>query len=129
MIHQTGFARIHAIAPVFEGAVVAMADFTGASIGGASFRDALIIDSVFDGASLLSMDLEGAIVFEQTFLEQLKQAASPGSFVAERWQLTPVAAGEVANHPRYTEMTNHVAEDAYAGAQAWRISHAAPAAD
>lgn len=129
VIHQTGFARIHAIAPVFDGAAVAMADFTGASIGGASFRESLIIDSVFDGASLLSVDLEGAIVFEQTFLERLKQAASPGTFVAERWQLTPVPAGEVANHPRYAEMTNHVREEAYAGVQAWRISRVAPIAE
>ncbi|MEM5474307.1 pentapeptide repeat-containing protein [Hoeflea sp. AS60] len=122
VIHQTGFARINAIAPVFDGAVVAMADFGEASIGGASFRDGMIIDSVFDGASLLSMDLEGAIVFDQTFLQMLKQAAQPGTFVAERWKLSPIPAGEVAEHPRYFEMTNHVPESAYAGVQAWRIS-------
>ncbi|MDF1609610.1 pentapeptide repeat-containing protein [Hoeflea sp. YIM 152468] len=129
VIHATGFARVNAIAPVFDGAVVAMADFTGASIGGASFRDAMIIDSVFEGASLLSMDLEGAIVFEQTFLARLKQAAAPGSFVAERWTLAPVPAGEVASHPGYVEMTNHVPESAYAGLQAWRISRVAQAQD
>lgn len=122
VLYQTGFVRVNAVAPVFDGAVVAMADFTAASIGAASFRNAMIIDSVFDGASLLSMELEGAIVFDQVFLEKLKQAAAPGSFVAERWQLTPIPAGEVTNHPRYLEMTNHVPESAYAGVQAWRIS-------
>ena len=129
VIHDTGFARVNAIAPVFDGAVVAMADFTGASIGGASFRDAMIIDSVFEGASLLSMDLQGAIVFDQTFLERLKQAAAPGSFVADRWQMLPIAAGEVAQHPRYIEMTNHVPESAYVGVQAWRIARIEPASD
>ena len=129
VLHQVGFRRVNAIAPVFDGGVVAMTDFTGASIGGASFRDAIIIDSQFGGASLLSMDLEGAIVFEQTFLQELKQSAAPGSFVADRWQLTPVPAGEVASHPRYIEMTNHVDETAYAGVQAWRISRAQPVAD
>jgi len=122
VIHDTRFARINAIAPVFENAVVAMADFSGASLGAASFRGAMIIDSRFDGASLLSMDLDGAIVFDQTFLEQLRQAAAPGSFVAERWRLSAIPAGEVAEHPGYIEMTNHVPEAAYAGVQAWRIS-------
>tara|TARA_R110002020_G_scaffold137805_4_gene307446 strand:- start:266 stop:1927 length:1662 start_codon:yes stop_codon:yes gene_type:complete len=122
VIHQTRFARVNAIAPVFDRAVVAMADFTGSSIGGASFRESMIIDSVFDGASLQSMDLDGAIVFDQTFLEQLRQVAATGTFVAERWALTPIPAGEVADHPGYIEMTNHVPEAAYVGVQAWRIS-------
>lgn len=122
VIYRTGFRDIHGIAPVFDDAAVAMADFTAASIGGASFRNAMIIDTVFDNASLLSLDLEGAIVFEQTFLQQLRQVAEPGSFVAERWRLTPISAGEVAEHPRYIEMTNHVPETAYANRQAFRIS-------
>ncbi|MEP3438836.1 MAG: pentapeptide repeat-containing protein, partial [Hoeflea sp.] len=129
VIHDTGFARVNAIAPVFDGAVVAMADFSGASIGGASFRDAMIIDSRFDGASLQSMDLEGAIVFDQTFLEQLRQTAAPGSFVAERWKLSPIPAGEAAGHHGYFEMTNHVPESAYAGVQAWRISRVGAASE
>lgn len=125
VIHNTGFARIQAIAPVFDGAVVAMADFTGASIAGASFRNAMIIGSRFDGASLQSLDLEGAIVFDQTFLNKLRQASAPGTFVAERWKLAPIAVGEAANHPGYFEMTNHVPETAYSGVQAWRISRVA----
>ncbi|MBU2484096.1 MAG: pentapeptide repeat-containing protein [Alphaproteobacteria bacterium] len=129
VIHRTGFARVNAIAPVFDNAVVAMADFTGASIGGASFRNAMIIDSVFDGASLLSMDLEEAVVFDQTFLERLKATAATGTFVAERWTLTPIPAGVVADHPGYIEMTNHVPETAYAGVQAWRINRVAPASE
>lgn len=129
VIHQTDFGDIHAIAPVFDGAVVAMSDFSGASIGGASFRGAMIIDSVFDGASLLSLDLEDAIVFDQTFLQKLRQVAEPGSFVAERWRLSPISAGEVAEHPRYIEMTNHVTETAYANRQAFRISLAEQLAD
>ncbi|MEQ8738120.1 MAG: pentapeptide repeat-containing protein, partial [Hoeflea sp.] len=122
VIYRADFRDIHGIAPVFDDAAVAMADFTAASIGGASFRNAMIIDTVFDNASLLSLDLEGAIVFEQTFLQQLRQVAEPGSFVAERWRLTPISAGEVAEHPRYIEMTNHVPETAYANRQAFRIS-------
>lgn len=129
VIHKTGFARVNAIAPVFDGAVVAMVDFTGASIAGASFRDAMIIESSFEGASLLSMDLERAIVFDQTFLQTLAQTAMPGSFVPERWSLVSIAAGEVADHPRYIEMTNHVPEASYAGVQAWRISRVEPVAD
>ncbi|MCZ4290040.1 pentapeptide repeat-containing protein [Hoeflea alexandrii] len=129
VIHRTGFARVNAIAPVFDNAVVAMADFTGASIGGASFRNAMIIDSIFDDASLLSMDLEDAIVFDQTFLERLKATAAVGTFVAERWKLTPIAAGEMADHPGYIEMTNHVPEAAYAGVQTWRINRVAAASE
>lgn len=125
VIAETGFRGINAIAPVFDDAVVAMSDFSGAGIGGASFRGAMIIETRFDGASLQSLDLEGAIVFDQTFAQKLKQAAAPGTFVAERWQLAPIPAGEVAEHPRYFEMTNHVPESAYSGVQAWRISRVA----
>ncbi|OCW58619.1 hypothetical protein AWJ14_05630 [Hoeflea olei] len=126
VIHASRFVGVEAIAPVFDEAVVAMADFSGASIGAASFRGAMIIDSRFDGASLLSVDLEGAIVFEQGFAEKLAQVAEPGSFVAGRWRLEPVPADEVARHPGYIEMTNHVPEAAYAGVQAWRIVRAEP---
>ncbi|MCY0096072.1 pentapeptide repeat-containing protein [Hoeflea ulvae] len=122
IIYDTAFARIEAIAPLFDGAVVAMADFTSASIPAASFRNAIIMKSNFEGAVLLSMELEGAIVFDQTFLEKLKQAAAPGTFVAERWQLTPISVGEVADHPLHEKMTSHVPESAYVGVQAWRIS-------
>ena len=121
IIYNTTFARIEAIAPLFDGAVVAMADFTGASIAASSFRNAIIIESNFEGASLLSMELEGAIVFDQTFLEKLKQAAATGTFVADRWHLTPISAGEVADHRLHTEMTVQVPESAYVGVQAWRI--------
>ncbi len=120
VLHRDNFGGVNSAVVDFSGAAIAECDFTGASLGGIIFRDAILYANTFTDAVLLSADLEGAIVFDQTFLGQLAAQAATGTFVPERWKLVPLPAAELANHPRYAELTNHVPEADLVGA-AWRI--------
>ena len=120
VLHKDVFNGVHSVVLDFTDAAIAESDFTNASLAGAIFRNAILFENVFEGALLLSLDLEGAIVFDQKFLGQLLAQAQPGSFVANRWRLEPLSAADLAGHPRYAELTNHVPETRLTG-QAWRI--------
>ena len=120
VLHRDDFTGIHSAVLDFTDAAIAECNFTRASLGGVIFRNAILFGNDFTDAVLLSADLEGAIVFEQTFLGQLAAQAQPSTFVPERWKLVPLPAAELADHPRYAELTNHVAETELIGA-VWRI--------
>jgi len=120
VLHKGVFHGVHSAVADFTGAAIAESNFANASLAGAIFRDAILFKNDFEGALLLSIDLEGAIVFDQKFLGQLLAQAQSGSFVATRWRLEPLPAAQLAGHPRYAELTNHVDETELVG-QAWRI--------
>ena len=120
VLHLDNFRNVNSMVMDFSDSAVADCDFRGASLGGANFRNAILFGNDFTDAVLLSIDLEGAIVFDQTFVGQLAAQAQTGTFVAERWTLAPLPAAELADHPRYAELTNHVPETELVGA-AWRI--------
>lgn len=123
VLHRDDFTGIHSAIVDFTDAAIAECNFTRASLGGVILRNAILFGNDFTDAVLLSADLEGAIVFEQTFLGQLAAQAEAGTFVPDRWKLVPLPAAELANHPRYAELTNHVPETDLIGA-AWRIERA-----
>ncbi|MAY63231.1 MAG: hypothetical protein CML29_13565 [Rhizobiales bacterium] len=124
VLHRDRFRDVNSMVLDFTDAAVASCDFAGASLGGAIFRNAILVGNDFSGAVVPSVDLQGAIVFDQAFLGKLAAQAQPGTFVADRWKLVPLPAAEVASHPRYAELTNHVPETDLIGA-AWRIEKVA----
>jgi uncharacterized protein YjbI with pentapeptide repeats len=121
VLHRNNFSQVNSFVPDFTDAAIADCDFTGASLGGVIFRNAILIGNDFADAVLLSADLDGAIVFDQSFIGKLAAQAQTGTFVPERWKLVALPAAELAQHPRYIELTNHVAETELIGA-AWRIA-------
>lgn len=124
VVVDSRFRNVNAIAPVFDDAALANNDFSGAILAAASFRNAILLDNDFAGAAVKSLDLEGAIVFDAAFLGALDEVTMAGTFVADRWRLEPLSAAELAEHPRYIELSNHVDMAALAERQAFRIRRA-----
>lgn len=89
------FSDTDLLAANFDGALLVRPNFTNAVLGAATLRGAVLLAPRFDGAFLKSTDLNGAVVFGDGFLERLRRAALPESFVAARYEVAPMTVEAV----------------------------------
>ena len=96
-LNQVGFESVQGIALNFDAATLLAPDFTFSSIGTATFRGAALIEPVFDNADLRSVDFDGAVVIGANFLERITEAAAPGSFRPDRYEIDEIDVTEAMN--------------------------------
>ena len=75
---------------------------TNADLAGSTFRNTIFGVVDFTGANLKSVDFDGAIVFDETFLDTVAAQAAPDGFVRDRFELAP-APEAFAAHPRWAD--------------------------
>lgn len=103
-ISDTRFRQVQGLGMNFDHALLSNCDFTQASLAASTFRNAIIGQAVFDDADLSSVDFDGAIVFDPDFLGQLEVRAREGTFVRERFSITPIDVAELSSHPNAIQL-------------------------
>jgi uncharacterized protein YjbI with pentapeptide repeats len=122
VLANTLMMRIQGLVMNFENAGFFQINFNDSSIGGSIFRNSILVDVVFSGASLQSIDLEGAWVIEPDFLDRLQRQAVSGSFIRERWIQVPGTMQELGNHPSLITLSTFTGDGFFEGKELWKIT-------
>jgi uncharacterized protein YjbI with pentapeptide repeats len=101
IINDTTFTGSRGFGTNFDEAIIHKVNFASTDVAGATFRRSIFGVVDFTGAGLKSVDFDGAIVFDPTFLDIVATQAAPGTFVRERFTIEPIPAETFAAQPRW----------------------------
>jgi uncharacterized protein YjbI with pentapeptide repeats len=103
IIKDTGFAKARGFGINFDRAVIHKVQFTDAEMAGSTFRTSIFGEVDFTGANLSSVDFDGGLVFEPTFLDKVAKEAAKDTFVRDRFELEPITPEQFSEHPRWAD--------------------------
>jgi len=103
-ILETGFSSINGLAMNFDNAILSQVNFDGAAISGSTFRNTVLVATSFKGTDVKSIDLDGAYVFEEDFLNRIAKETAKGTFVKGRFAAEAVDLSELGNHPMANQL-------------------------
>jgi len=102
ILKHVSFTAARGFGVNFDRGVLHNVTFTNADLAGSTFRNTIFGVVDFTGANLKSVDFDGAIVFDETFLDTVAAQAAPDSFVRDRFELSP-APEAFAAHPLWSD--------------------------
>ncbi|MEM9344034.1 MAG: pentapeptide repeat-containing protein [Pseudomonadota bacterium] len=125
MLTGVSFLGVNGNAMNFDGATLVGTDFSFALIPATTFREAVIVNATWEGADLRSVDFDGALVVGADFLGRVGEAAAPGTFRADRFELEEVEVSAFADVTSFLRFHDDV--DALVGDRGvYRVRRVAP---
>lgn len=118
----TSFAGTDAQLVSYDRALLADVSFAGTVLAASTFRETVFVDVDFTGADLRAVDLSGAFVFSETFIDDLNAAAAPETFNPDRWKLEKATLEDVYEvDMAFEHLGVEVDMARIEGRQPWRI--------
>jgi len=100
LIKNSQFEDVHGQVMNFDAAIVHEVSFARSNITASTFRRAMIGTVNFEETWLGGVDFDGALVFSETFLDDIADAAIEGTFQRGIYELREATEEEILAHPR-----------------------------
>ena len=113
-----------------DGALLVRPNFTSAGLGAATLRNAVLLAPILAGTVWKSADLDGAVVFGTSFLDDAVTLAAPDTLRPKMYEATPMTLAEVmAINIVYLNLTEAQVTDITKRAPAFRLKRIAAFTD